>query len=88
MHAWQHVLAILLWLVELIECMECIDPFEMMYNNNICEPDQDEEENDDNNDVMKIDKEVRDKYTKGIFRIEQVYLIFGIAIVTYFAFQN
>uniref|UniRef100_A0A1B6LKW6 Kinetochore protein NDC80 n=2 Tax=Graphocephala atropunctata TaxID=36148 RepID=A0A1B6LKW6_9HEMI len=56
-HSWQHVVGVLSWLVEIVECMNIVDPFEIMMSNNLDDkPDDDEEE--DSDDDIPIDKDL------------------------------
>ncbi|XP_054274982.1 kinetochore protein NDC80 homolog [Macrosteles quadrilineatus] len=55
-HSWQHVIAVLCWLVDLKEVMDLTDPFEMIYPNVV--EDETEEKEDEEEDEIVIDKDM------------------------------
>ncbi|XP_054274536.1 kinetochore protein NDC80 homolog [Macrosteles quadrilineatus] len=52
-HSWQHVIAVLCWLVDLKEVMDLTDPFEMMYT-----VEDNGEKEDEKEDEIAIDKDM------------------------------
>lgn len=52
-HSWPHVIAVLSWLIDGIECMNCVDTLTMMYTTNI-----EQNENEGFEDDIDINLEV------------------------------
>ncbi|XP_046667122.1 kinetochore protein NDC80 homolog [Homalodisca vitripennis] len=54
-HSWQHVIGVLSWLVDILECVSSVEPFDMMIGNNLNDDEPNEEENAED---FPIDKDV------------------------------